>query len=80
MCLTLNKLIHIYYSTFRSPLDVPEVKIPEDLAVNIALALRADINRALGLFREIALGHDLMKFLGVNLYSKDHIHSFFSPV
>ncbi|KAL6629447.1 hypothetical protein ACP70R_029212 [Stipagrostis hirtigluma subsp. patula] len=49
----------------KSPPDVPEFQISEDLAVNIALALRADINRALGLLREIALGHDLMKFLGV---------------
>jgi len=49
----------------KSPPNVPEVQISEDLAVNIALRLRADINKALGLLREIALGHDLMKFLGV---------------
>ncbi|KAG0532662.1 hypothetical protein BDA96_04G126700 [Sorghum bicolor] len=49
----------------KSPPDVPEVQISEDLAVNIALALRADINKALALLREIALGHNLMKFLGV---------------
>jgi hypothetical protein len=49
----------------KSPPDVPEVQISEDLAVNIALALRTDINRALVLLREIAMGHDLMKFLGV---------------
>jgi hypothetical protein len=30
--------------------------------------LRTDINQALGLLREIALGHDLMKFLGVYFY------------
>ncbi|KAL6889039.1 hypothetical protein ACP4OV_010065 [Aristida adscensionis] len=49
----------------KSPPDVPEVQISEDLAVNIALALRADINKALHLLREIALGHDLIMFLGV---------------
>ena len=43
------------------------MQISEELAVNIALRLRADINKALGLLREIAMGHDLMKFLGVNL-------------
>jgi len=43
------------------------VQISEELAVNIALRLRSDINKALGLLREIALGHDLMKFLGVNV-------------
>lgn len=57
--------LNIKYFTFRSPPDVPEVQISEDLAVNIALALRADINKALALLREIAMGHNLMKFLGV---------------
>jgi len=41
------------------------VQIPEDLVVNVSRALRNDINRALHLFREIAMGHDLKKFLGV---------------
>ncbi|XP_052141263.1 reticulon-like protein B2 [Oryza glaberrima] len=49
----------------KSPPNIPEVKISEDLAVNVALALRTDINQALHLLREISLGHDLMKFLGV---------------
>uniref|UniRef100_A0A0D9VEI4 Reticulon-like protein n=1 Tax=Leersia perrieri TaxID=77586 RepID=A0A0D9VEI4_9ORYZ len=49
----------------KSPPDIPEVQISEDIVVNVALALRTDINHALHLLREIALGHDLMKFLGV---------------
>jgi len=49
----------------KSPPDMPVVQIPEDVAVNMARALRNDVNRALHLFREIALGHDLRKFLGV---------------
>lgn len=49
----------------KSPPDMPVVQIPEDVAVNVARALRSDVNRALHLFREIALGHDLKKFLGV---------------
>jgi len=49
----------------KSPPDMPVVQIPEDVAVNVARALRNDVNRALHLFREIALGHDLRKFLGV---------------
>ncbi|EEE65781.1 hypothetical protein OsJ_21474 [Oryza sativa Japonica Group] len=49
----------------KSPPDIPVVQIPEDVAVNVSRALRSDINRALHLFREIALGHDLKKFLGV---------------
>ncbi|KAG8058667.1 hypothetical protein GUJ93_ZPchr0002g23667 [Zizania palustris] len=49
----------------KSPPDIPEVQISEDVAVNIALALCTDINQALHFLREIALGHGLMKFLGV---------------
>ncbi|KAG2606314.1 hypothetical protein PVAP13_4NG085600 [Panicum virgatum] len=48
----------------KSPPDIPLVQIPEDLVVNVSRALRNDINRALHLFREIAMGHDLKKFLG----------------
>ncbi|KAF8667924.1 hypothetical protein HU200_052552 [Digitaria exilis] len=49
----------------KSPPNIPLVEIPEDLVVNVSRALRNDINRALHLFREIAMGHDLKKFLGV---------------
>ncbi|XP_047076829.1 reticulon-like protein B2 [Lolium rigidum] len=49
----------------KSPPDIPQVQISEELAANIVKVLRTDINQALGLLREIALGHDLMKFLGV---------------
>jgi len=49
----------------KSPPDIPQVQISEELAANIVKVLRTDINRALALLREIALGHDLMKFLGV---------------
>ncbi|CAN6195051.1 unnamed protein product [Urochloa humidicola] len=49
----------------KSPPDIPLVQIPEDLVLNVSRALRNDINRALHLFREIAKGHDLKKFLGV---------------
>jgi len=49
----------------KTPPDIPVVEIPEDLAVNVSRALHRDVNRALHLFREIAMGHDLKKFLGV---------------
>lgn len=49
----------------KSPPDIPVVQIPEDLVVNVSRALCNDINRALHLFREIAMGHDLKKFLFV---------------
>lgn len=49
----------------KSPPDIPQVQISEELAANIVKVLRTDINQALGFLREIALGHDLMKFLAV---------------
>jgi predicted DNA-binding protein (UPF0278 family) len=48
---------------FRSPPNIPEVKIPEDLAVNVARSLRYEINRGFATLREIGQGHDLKKFL-----------------
>ncbi|XP_039126248.1 reticulon-like protein B2 [Dioscorea cayenensis subsp. rotundata] len=53
-------------STFinKSPPRIPEVSISEDMAVKIARSLRYEINMALAVLREIALGRDLKKFLG----------------
>jgi len=47
----------------KSPPNIPEVKIPEDLIVNIALSLRYEINRGFSTLREIGHGRDLKKFL-----------------
>ncbi|CAN6332339.1 unnamed protein product [Urochloa humidicola] len=47
----------------KSPPNIPEVKIPEDLAVNVARSLRYEINRGLATLREIGQAHDLKKFL-----------------
>ncbi|CAL9074458.1 reticulon-like protein B1 [Musa acuminata AAA Group] len=54
-------------STFinKSPPRFPEVSIPEDMTVNIALSLRYEINWAFSALRDIALGRDLKKFLSV---------------
>jgi len=49
----------------KSPPRVPEVIIPEDLVVNIALSTRYEINRAFANLRQIALGRDIKKFLMV---------------
>ncbi|OEL22501.1 Reticulon-like protein B1 [Dichanthelium oligosanthes] len=49
----------------KSPPRVPEVIIPEDLVVNIALSTRYEINRAFANLRQIALGKDIKKFLMV---------------
>ncbi|XP_052140770.1 reticulon-like protein B1 [Oryza glaberrima] len=47
----------------KSPPRIPEVIIPEDLVVNIALSTRYEINRAFANLRQIALGRDIKKFL-----------------
>ncbi|KAJ6811842.1 reticulon-like protein B4 [Iris pallida] len=69
-CLILSLAVLYLWSnatTFinKSPPHIPQVSIPEDLTVNIALALRYEINRAFAVLREIASGHDLKKFLAV---------------
>ncbi|CAL9149493.1 unnamed protein product [Musa hybrid cultivar] len=69
-CLILSLAILFLWSnatTFinKSPPHIPEVIIPEDLSVNIALSLRYEINRGFAVLREIAAGRDVKKFLAV---------------
>ncbi|KAM7472247.1 hypothetical protein LguiA_010430 [Lonicera macranthoides] len=49
----------------KSPPRIPEVRLPEEPFVQVASALRIEINRAVGLLRDIASGKDLKKFLAV---------------
>ncbi|PKU86348.1 reticulon-like protein B2 isoform X1 [Dendrobium catenatum] len=69
-CLILSLSILFFWSnatTFikKSPPQIPQLSISEDLVVNIARSLRFEINRSLAILREIASGHDLKKFLAV---------------
>uniref|UniRef100_A0A1D1YJD3 Reticulon-like protein n=1 Tax=Anthurium amnicola TaxID=1678845 RepID=A0A1D1YJD3_9ARAE len=69
-CLILSLALLFLWSnatTFinKSPPRIPEVQIPEDLIVDMARALRFEINRALCLLRDIASGRNLRKFLAV---------------
>ncbi|CAK8579257.1 unnamed protein product [Lathyrus sativus] len=54
-------------STFinKTPPKIPHVHIPEEPVLQIASAIRIEINRAFTLLREIASGRDLKKFLSV---------------
>ncbi|KAI8540430.1 hypothetical protein RHMOL_Rhmol09G0263600 [Rhododendron molle] len=54
-------------STFikKSPPQIPEVEIPDDIVLGIASALTTEINRALSVLRDITSGRDLKKFLAV---------------
>ncbi|XP_073032851.1 reticulon-like protein B2 [Primulina eburnea] len=54
-------------STFinKSPPKIPEVILSEDIVLGVASALRVEFNRACSIFRDIARGKDLKKFLAV---------------
>jgi hypothetical protein len=67
-CLILTLAILFLWSNAsafinKSPPNIPEVRIPEDLAVNVARMLRYEINRGFATLREIGQGRDLKKFL-----------------
>ncbi|XP_016467445.1 reticulon-like protein B5 [Nicotiana tabacum] len=49
----------------KKPPHIPEIHLPQDPFLQVASALRIEINRALALLREIASGRELKKFLGV---------------
>lgn len=49
----------------KSPPQFPDVSIREDLAVDIALSLRAEINKFFDILRDIVTRRDLKKFLAV---------------
>lgn len=49
----------------RAPPKIPQVHIPEEPVLQIASALRIEINRAFAVLRDIASGRDLKKFLSV---------------
>lgn len=53
----------------RSALNFPQIVLPEDLCMSIALLLRDRCNQAFGLFRQVASGNDLKKFLSVLLFT-----------
>lgn len=61
-------MVHLpsFVPPFRTPPRIPEVHIPEDPVLQIANALRIEINRGFAVLRDIASGRDLKKFLSVS--------------
>ncbi|KAJ8748939.1 hypothetical protein K2173_013376 [Erythroxylum novogranatense] len=49
----------------KTPPRIPEVQIPEELFLQVASALRIEVNRAFAVLRDIASGKDLKQFLTV---------------
>ncbi|KAF8369381.1 hypothetical protein HHK36_032349 [Tetracentron sinense] len=69
-CLILSLAILFLWSNAsafinKSPPRIPEVHLPEDLVLQIASALRIEINQAFAVLRDVASGRDLKKFLAV---------------
>ena len=53
----------------RSPPHIPDVHLPEEPFLQVATALRIEINGTLALLRDIASGRDVKKFLGVRFFA-----------
>ncbi|KAK9676413.1 hypothetical protein RND81_11G075300 [Saponaria officinalis] len=49
----------------KSPPNFPELSLPEQPFLQVAAALRFELNRAFALLHDIAIGKDLKKFLSV---------------
>lgn len=62
---TLEQLLTSSLMLFRSPPKIPKAAIPEDIVLEVASALRTEINYALAILREIASGRDVKNFLAV---------------
>lgn len=64
-----HQSIWTYWGLFlcRPPPRIPELHLSEDMVINFASALRVEINKALAIAHDIALGKDLKVFLKVLL-------------
>ena len=58
---SFNSLLKI--SIYRTPPRIPEVHLPEEPFLQVASALRIEINQGFAVLRNIASGRDLKKFL-----------------
>lgn len=63
---TLHSEVIVLLFLYRSPPRIPEVQLSEEPFLQVAAALRFEINRALAVLRQIASGKELKKFLAVS--------------
>ncbi|KAE8672490.1 Reticulon-like protein B3 [Hibiscus syriacus] len=63
--LSCGQMLLPSFTSKLSPPRIPEVQIPKDPVLELAQALRFEINRAFAVLRDIASGKDLKKFLSV---------------
>lgn len=59
-------------SVYRTPPRIPEVHLPEEPFLEVAAALRIEINQGFAVLRDIVTGRDLKKFLVVCILSMFH--------
>lgn len=60
---TLFLWSNLSFYVHKSPLNLPEVQLPEDLCMTVAFLLRDRCNQAIGILWEVASGKDLKRFL-----------------
>jgi len=54
----------VFY-TFRSPSQVPRVELPDEMFVNIAVAIGAQVNKFLSFLQDVSCERNLKHFLVV---------------
>lgn len=64
-----KKIVHYYYGD-RSPPQFPEIKLPEDLFVRVALYLRCVFNVASKMCQDVTTEPDIRKFLTVTFIAR----------
>ncbi|KAH6765759.1 hypothetical protein C2S52_016742 [Perilla frutescens var. hirtella] len=60
---TLFLWSNLSFYVHKSPLNLPQIELPEDLCMGFALLLRDRCNQAIGMLWEVASGKDLKRFL-----------------
>ncbi|KAL1565670.1 reticulon-like protein B5 [Salvia divinorum] len=66
LILTLATLFlwsNLSFYVHKSPLNIPEIELPQDLCMTVALLLRNRCNQAISMLWEVASGKDLKRFL-----------------
>ncbi|KAI4985240.1 hypothetical protein ZWY2020_017870 [Hordeum vulgare] len=61
--LVLGMVVQFVWSNFSKSSDVPRVKLPEDLFVNIAVAIGAQVNKFLGFLQDVSCERNLKHFV-----------------
>lgn len=75
LCLN-TQLIAIFLRVNRSPSKVPRIVLPNELFINAAKSVGAEVNLALGFLQDVACGGNLKQFVVVFLIAIIFFKSF----